>query len=137
MLGNRTAGEFLGSPRMALAAILLLDQVPRNIFRGNPRAFATDPLAQAIAIRAIARGWDRQLGRKERQFLYMPLMHSEDILDQRLSVAKFTALGTSLGFARSHHRMIARFGRFPHRNKVLERRSTAAEKRAVAAGFSW
>lgn len=137
MLGHRPAGEFLGSPRMALAAILLLDQVPRNIFRGDRRAFATDGLAQAIARRAIARGWDRHLGQKERQFLYMPLMHSEDILDQQLSLAKFAELGSSLDFARSHHRMIARFGRFPHRNAVLGRRSTEAEKRAVAAGFSW
>lgn len=137
MLRQRPVEEFLGSPRMALAAALLFDQVPRNIFRDDPRAFATDGLAQAIARAAIARGWDRRLRRKHRQFLYMPLMHSEDILDQRLSLAKFAELGVSLDYARSHHRMIARFGRFPHRNAVLGRRSSEAEKRAVAAGFSW
>lgn len=137
MLRHRSAGEFLGSPRMGLAAVLLFDQVPRNIFRGDPRAFATDGLSQAITDRAIVRGWDRSLIRQQRQFLYMPLMHSEDPLDQRLSLAKFAELGSSLGFARSHHRMIARFGRFPHRNEVLGRRSTEAEKRAVASGFSW
>jgi uncharacterized protein (DUF924 family) len=136
-LRHRPADSFLGSPRVALAAILLFDQVPRNVFRDDPRAFATDGLAQAIAGHAIARGWDRSLGRDQRQFLYMPLMHSEDILDQRLSLAKFHELGTSQDYARSHHRMIARFGRFPHRNDVLGRRSTGAEERAVAAGFSW
>ena len=137
MLHQRPASEFLESPLMATGAVLLFDQVPRNIFRDDPRAFASDGLARAITHGAISRGWDAMLGRQQRQFLYMPLMHSEDIRDQELSLAAFAALGTSLDFARSHHRMIARFGRFPHRNSVLGRRSTAAEKRAVEAGFSW
>ena len=136
-LRHRPAGEFLTSPRMALAAVLLFDQVPRNIFRDDPRAFATDRLATTITAHAIARDWDLALDRPQRQFLYMPLMHSEDILDQRLSLAKFAMLGTSLDYARSHHRMIVRFGRFPHRNKVLGRRSSEAERRAIEAGFSW
>ncbi len=137
MLRQRRSDEFIASPRMALAAVLLFDQVPRNLFRDDPRAFASDGLAQAITRRAIALEWDRALGRKQRQFLYMPLMHSEAIRDQRLSLAMFTELGSSLLYARNHHGMIARFGRFPHRNEVLGRRSSSAEQRAVAAGFSW
>lgn len=135
----RPARDFLSDERTARAAILLFDQVPRNIHRGSPCAFATDPLARAITRAALCRGWDRGLGRAERQFLAMPLMHSEAIADQRASVAYYTALGEPnvLGFARSHHQMIARFGRFPHRNDVLGRKTTAAEQRAVAAGFAW
>ena len=135
----RPAHEFLGDVPTARAAVLLFDQVPRNIHRGSPLAFAADPLARAIAKGALGRGWDRGLGLPARQFLAMPLMHSEAIADQRASLAHYTALGDAevLAFARSHHRMIARFGRFPHRNEVLGRAATAAERRAVAAGFAW
>ena len=138
-LAARPAHEFLTDPATALAAVLLFDQLPRNIHRNSPRAFACDPLARAIAKGALDRGWDRSLSLPQRQFLAMPLMHSEDIADQRRSLAVFTALGQRYGrpFAVSHYRMIARFGRFPHRNEVLGRRSTAAERRAVAAGFAW
>lgn len=139
MLRKRPAGEFLADPRTAQAAVLLFDQVPRNIFRGSARAFATDPLARAIARGILRRGWDSGLGLAERQFVAMPLMHSERIADQRASLARYAALGVRYGwpFARSHYRMIARFGRFPHRNAVLGRASTPAERRAVAAGFAW
>ena len=139
MLARRPASEFLTDPHGALAAVLLFDQVPRNIHRGTPAAFATDGLARGIAKGAMARGWDRQLGKAERQFLAMPLMHSEAIAEQLASVATFARLGARFGlpFARSHYRMIARFGRFPHRNKVLGRPSTGAEERAVTAGFAW
>ena len=139
MLGSRAAGEFLSDQLTARAAVLLFDQVPRNIFRGSARAFDYDPLALAITHGALARGWDTGLAPQERQFLAMPLMHSEDILDQQLSVAYFTQLGQRYGlsFARSHHRMIARFGRFPHRNPALGRKSSIAEQRAVEAGFAW
>lgn len=139
MLARRPASEFLGDPATARAAVLLFDQVPRNLHRGLPRAFATDPLARAIAKGAIARGWVKDLGKHERQFLYMPLMHSESRADQRLSLALYAALGDSFvfGFARSHAAMVRRFGRFPHRNEVLGRKSTAAELRAVAAGNAW
>lgn len=138
MLGVRPAREFLPDPLTARAAILLFDQVPRNIHRDTPPAFAHDPLARAIAKGVLARGWDLFAPKRERQFVYMPLMHSEAIADQRLSLAVFAARAPdNLAFARSHHRMIARFGRFPHRNDVLGRQSSAAEKAAVAAGFSW
>lgn len=135
----RPAVEFLTDPQSALAAVLLFDQLPRNLHRGTPQAFASDPLARAICRGALARGWDRQLDRRRRQFLAMPLMHSERIADQRLSLATFTRLGERFGapFARSHYRMIARFGRFPHRNPALGRASTPAEIAAVAAGNRW
>lgn len=135
----RPAHEFLGSPHEALAAVLLFDQIPRNIFRGSARTFASDPLARDITRGAIAKGFDRQLTRNERQFLYMPLMHSEDIADQRLSLRLFTRLGRGFGmpFARSHYRAVARFGRFPHRNDMLGRSSTATEEKAVANGMKW
>lgn len=139
MLGNRPAWEFLGDPLTAQAAVLLFDQVPRNIHRGSPQAYATDPLARALTHGILRRGWDRGLELVERQFIAMPLMHSESIAEQRQSLAYFATLGQRYGFpfARSHYRMIARFGRFPHRNAVLKRTSTPAERRAVAAGFAW
>ncbi|OYW46954.1 MAG: hypothetical protein B7Z08_05300 [Sphingomonadales bacterium 32-68-7] len=138
-LSGQPATRFLDDPWTALAAVLLFDQVPRNLHRESAKAFACDPLARGIAQGAIARGWDRALTPQQRQFLAMPLQHSEAIADQRRSLAYFTRLGRRYGapFARDHWRMIARFGRFPHRNAVLGRASTAAEKRAVAAGFAW
>ena len=138
-LAARPPSEFLDDPLTALAAVLLFDQLPRNLYRKTPCAFASDALARAIAKGALARGWDRALTLSQRQFLAMPLMHSEAIADQRLSLRIYARLGTRHGwpFAVSHHRMVARFGRFPHRNEALGRTSTAAEKSAVAAGFAW
>jgi uncharacterized protein (DUF924 family) len=138
-LRRRPAQEFLTDPQTALAAVLLFDQLPRNLHRGTPRAFATDTLARAITGAALARGWDGRLSSQQRQFLAMPLMHSERIADQRRSLAYFTRLGTRFGapFARAHYRMIARFGRFPHRNAVLGRHSSPAEIAAVGAGNRW
>lgn len=138
-LGARPAAEFLDDPLTALAAVLLFDQVPRNIHRGTPRAFATDPLARAVMYGALRRSWDKALTPEQRQFLAMPLMHSESISDQLLSLAYFTRLGSRYGasFARSHYRMIARFGRYPHRNDVLGRKGTPAEVAALAAGNRW
>lgn len=138
MLGRRPAREFLSDGLTARAAILLFDQVPRNIHRGTAKAFASDALARAITRGLLARGWDGDAPMRQRQFAYMPLMHSEAIADQRLSLAIFVARApANLGFARAHYRMIARFGRFPHRNEILGRESSDAERRAVAAGFAW
>jgi uncharacterized protein (DUF924 family) len=138
-LRARAAREFLADPLTALAAVLLFDQAPRNLYRGNARAYAFDKLARTIAREALRRGFDRALEPWQRQFLAMPLMHSESIADQRASLAIYNRLGAAYGrpFAVSHHRMIARFGRFPHRNGMLGRTSSAAEKRAVAAGYHW
>ena len=132
------ADDFLDNPATALASVVLFDQIPRNLFGSGAQAFAYDPLARAITHAAIARGWDRGLNAAQRQFLYMPLMHSEAIADQRLSLRLFADLPRhGWAYARSHHAMIARFGRFPHRNAALGRTSTAAERRAIEAGFSW
>jgi uncharacterized protein (DUF924 family) len=138
-LRTRPADEFLTDPTGTLAAVLLFDQLPRNLHRGTPQAFATDPLARAITHGALARGWDRPLSPQQRQFLAMPLQHSEAIADQRLSLAYFTRLGPRYGapFARAHYRMVARFGRFAHRNAVLGRISTPAEIAAIEAGNRW
>ena len=136
-LRHRPAAEFLRDPPTAQAAVLLFDQVPRNLFRDDPRAFTSDPLARAIAKAMIARGWDARLPERERAFVGMPLMHSEDIADQRASLTFFADQPGNRAFAKSHHQMIARFGRFPHRNAVFGRTSTPAEKRAVEAGFAW
>lgn len=137
-LSASAAADFLDDPQVAQAAILLFDQVPRNIHRGTARAFATDPLALAICKEFLARGWDGNLPDQQRQFAAMPLMHSEDIADQQASVAYFGRhLPDNMPFAESHHEMIARFGRFPHRNEVLGRETTEAELRAIEDGFSW
>lgn len=138
-LSAMSHASFTGDSRTALAAVLLFDQMPRNIYRETPRAFAFDPLARAITIRALDRAYDRTFPPRHAQFLAMPLMHSEDIADQLRSLAVFRRInaGRNLGFARSHYRMIARFGHFPHRNDVLGRHSTAKEKCAVAAGNAW
>jgi len=138
-LGNRPAYEFLSDPGTARAAILLFDQCPRNLFRNSAGAFAHDRLARSICKGALAKGWDESLGLHEKQFLYMPLMHSEDIADQLMSLQLYGVLGNAfiLGFARDHYRMIARFGRFPHRNAALGRKSTPAEEAAIAAGNAW
>jgi uncharacterized protein (DUF924 family) len=120
-------------PEGALALILLLDQVPRNIFRGGPRAYASDPLARAAAERALARGFDGAVPPVWRVFFYLPFEHSENLADQERGLALFAALPPrlddpdSLRHARRHHEIIARFGRFPHRNAVLGRASTPAE----------
>lgn len=126
------AESFLGDARTALAAVVLFDQVPRNMFRGLAEQFATDPLALAVAKGAVERGLDEQLGRAERGILYMPLQHSEDMDDQRQSLLLFTALGDDnhLDYARKHHDIIAKFGRFPHRNAILGRQPREAEIKA-------
>jgi uncharacterized protein (DUF924 family) len=121
--------EWLAEPKGMLAAILVLDQFPRNMFRDDPRAFATDSAALALAKRAISEGIDMRLPPEQRAFIYLPFQHAETREDQARSIALFTALGNpnNLDFAQRHQAIIARFGRFPHRNSVLGRASTAEE----------
>jgi uncharacterized protein (DUF924 family) len=129
---------FTTDPLTALAAVVLFDQFPRNMFRGSADQFATDHLALAIAKAAVDKEYDEQLEPKERGFLYMPFQHSENLADQDRSLLLFTALGDDhqLGYAKKHHDVIARFGRFPHRNQMLGRTPRPDE---VAAGdvFPW
>jgi uncharacterized protein (DUF924 family) len=131
-------GAFLGDPLTALAAVILFDQFPRNMFRVEAEQFATDHLALGIARAAVNLGFDDRLKSEERGFLYMPFEHSESLADQQRSLQLFTALGDDylLGFAKKHHDVIKRFGRFPHRNAMLGRAPRQAE---VAAGdvFPW
>ena len=126
-------GEWCGEPHGSLARVLLLDQFTRNVGRDTPLAFAGDARALATARDAIERGFDRQLGRYERWFLYMPFEHSESMPDQEQSVALFERLASDTGlhetvdWAKRHADVVRRFGRFPHRNAILGRESTAAE----------
>jgi uncharacterized protein (DUF924 family) len=121
-------------PEGALALVLLLDQIPRNIFRGTPRAYAADAAARAVADRALRQGLDRLVPPVWRLFFYMPFHHSEDLEDQHRSVALFDTLPRNPDRRRSLRRygrpyieVIERFGRFPHRNKILGRESTPDE----------
>ena len=122
-----------GSAEGALALVLLLDQVPRNIFRGRPRAYMTDAAARAAADRALERGFDQQVPPVWRQFFYMPFHHSEDFADQCRARALFEALPSDphhadyRRYAQRYYEIIARFGRFPHRNTILGRESTPEE----------
>ncbi|WP_336985518.1 DUF924 family protein [Altererythrobacter aquiaggeris] len=137
-LGAQPASNFTRDLKLAQAAILLFDQVPRNIYRGKAAAFAYDGLARDIARHVIDQGWDAELPDQQRQFIAMPLMHSEDLADQEASLAYFSDhLPGNSEYANSHHAMIARFGRFPHRNKVLDRDTTPEEQAAIDEGFSW
>lgn len=131
--------HFLTDPHTALAGIILFDQVPRNAYRGNAEAFATDHLALAIAKMAVAGAFDVGLSKNERLFLYLPFEHSENRDDQRESVRLISQLGDQdlLQYALDHQAMIERFGRFPHRNKALGRADREGEVEAVAAGGHW
>ncbi|GLK78861.1 DUF924 family protein [Methylopila turkensis] len=114
----------------ALALLILLDQAPRNLFRGHARAFATDALAVEVARRAVARGFDRRTARPMRSFFYLPFEHAEDHELQALCVRLFSADGDrdGLAWAQLHADIIARFGRFPHRNAALGRDTTDHER---------
>ena len=119
---------WLSAPRDCLARIVVLDQFPRNMFRGEPRTFAADPVALASAKHAVAKGYDRGMLDVERQFVYLPFEHSESLADQERACELMKALGEDLyGWAVKHKVIIERFGRFPHRNQVLGRASTPAE----------
>ena len=127
----------------ALALLILLDQLSRNLHRGSPETFAADPKARTIASAAIALGLDRALTPVQRMFVYLPFEHSEDLADQDRSVMLFETLRGELGdatidYAARHRDVINRFGRFPHRNAVLGRPNTPAEEAYLAepgAGF--
>jgi uncharacterized protein (DUF924 family) len=127
------------TPLASVAAVIVLDQFSRNMFRDSPQAFATDPLALAIAQQAIAAGFDRELSETQRYFLYMPFQHSEDQAVQARSVELFATLADKDGlkYADKHRVIIDRFGRFPHRNAILGRASTEEELQFLSthAGF--
>lgn len=117
------------APRALLAAVIVLDQFSRNLFRSTPRAYAADPIARRLSRTAITRGLDLGIPDRQRLFLYLPFEHSEDREDQALSVRLFEELGNAewTRYAVAHKDIIDRFGRFPHRNAVLDRRSSAEE----------
>ncbi|WP_102110094.1 DUF924 family protein [Oceaniglobus roseus] len=130
---------WLTHPSGTLAYIILNDQFPRNMFRGQARAFASDPIALAAAKMAIARGWDMKIDPPARQFFYMPLMHSESLSDQDRCVRMFlTRMGESgqgnLLHSRAHREVIRRFGRFPFRNEALSRSNQSGEADFLANG---
>ena len=123
----------------ALALVIVLDQFPRNMFRGDARAFATDTKARGVADRATARGFDRAVPTSERLFFYLPFEHSESEADQARAIALIAALGDAdlTRWAQLHADIIKRFGRFPHRNTALGRTSTREEQAFLdAGGFS-
>lgn len=140
---------WLDSPRSRLAYILCCDQLSRNIHRGSAAAFATDAQALEAARSGIDVGMDRELGYDERAFLYLPFEHSERIVDQHTCVGLFVALrdetpsgfrhltGSYLGYAQQHRDIVIRFGRFPHRNAILGRTSTAEEQAFLAGGHDF
>lgn len=128
--------DWAETPDGALALVLLLDQFPRNLYRGQAEAFASDPLARRVAAAAVAAGHDRRVDPELRVFFYLPFEHAEDAADQARSVELIGALGLTdyTRFAAMHRDLIQRFGRFPHRNAVLGRESTPEELAYLAGG---
>ena len=132
---RREFESWMESADGALALVLLLDQIPRNVFRGSAHSYATDPLARHYAMRALEAGFDEQVDPALRIFFYMPFEHAEDLADQERAVALIAPLDP--GYARyaiAHRDVIARFGRFPHRNRALGRASTPEEQAYLDAG---
>ena len=128
-LHQAVPSEWQETPHAVLAAIIVLDQFPRNMFRGTPQAFAADDKALSLATQAIDKGLDHNLSSVEKQFLYMPFQHAENRSVQARSLKLFATVGDSnvLNFAKRHSDIIERFGRFPHRNAILGRKSTPEE----------
>ncbi|WP_046867866.1 DUF924 family protein [Microvirga massiliensis] len=128
--------EWETTPEGSLATVLLLDQFPRNMFRGTRRVYATDPTAVLAAERAIEKGHDREVDPSLRRFFYLPFMHAEDLAHQERSVTLNRELGDpdTLRWAEHHRDIIARFGRFPHRNALQGRESTPEEAAFLADG---
>lgn len=135
-LASADIETFLVDAKTALAAIIVLDQFPRNLYRGTARSFAYDAEARAIANSAVALGYDGQLGKDERLFMYLPFEHSEILCDQVRSVDLISRLGDAEydKYAIEHRDIIARFGRFPHRNEALGRTSRPDELDFLAEG---
>ena len=133
---RRECEGWMDTAEGALALLVLLDQIPRNVFRGSGHAFASDGLALHYATRAIAAGFDAASEAGLRMFFYLPFEHSEDMADQQRAVELFTALGNAnlLGYANAHRDVIARFGRFPHRNAALGRTNSPDEQAWLDAG---
>ena len=133
------ADHFLSDPGTALAAVILFDQVPRNIYRHHADAFATDDLARQVARGIVARGWDQPLPEVRRPFAYLPFEHSEDIADQRESLRLMSQLADPMfhDYAKQHFDIIDRFGRFPHRNAALGRATRPGEEAAIEEGKDW
>ena len=130
---------WLTYPSGAMAYIILMDQFPRNMFRGTSKAFSSDRAALAAAKQSIERGWDMKIDEPARQFFYMPLMHSENLCDQERCVRLMCermpqSRENNLLHAQAHREVIRQFGRFPYRNDALERPGTAVEKAYVASG---
>ena len=125
--------DWKASPQGCLALIILLDQFPRNMFRGQPQAFATDPQALAYAKHAVTNSFDRELLPIQRQFIYLPFEHSENPIDQHQCIKLFSTLQeypecvSGVDYAHRHFQVIERFGRFPHRNEILGRETTPEE----------
>jgi uncharacterized protein (DUF924 family) len=128
--------EWEDDAESALALVITLDQFPRNMYRGTAAAFSSDPLARAVAGRAIARGFDLLADKAERSFFYLPYMHSELLVDQERCCALCRAAGDThtLAYAETHADIIRRFGRFPHRNAMLGRVTTAEEQAFLDSG---
>lgn len=133
--GKLSAWE--ASAEGALALAIVLDQFPRNMFRGLARCYAADPLARQVANRALKRGYDQDVAEEERRFFFLPFMHSEDMDDQKRCVALYRETGDEdLTYAERHADIIRRFGRFPHRNAILGRDTTPEEQAYLDAdGF--
>ena len=121
--------DWKNSPQGCLALVIVLDQLPLNMFRGEAKSFSTEQQAVEVCKLAIAKGYDREIASGRLSFLYMPLMHSEHLADQDLSVQMFEQAGLegNLRFARHHRDLIRKFGRFPHRNAILGRESSQQE----------
>ena len=127
--------HWLATPEGALALVILLDQFPRNAFRNTPRMYDTDALAREMASAALAAGYDQQVPRELRKFFVLPFAHSEDLADQERSVALARRIGPDdLAHAEHHRDIVRRFGRFPHRNKLLGRETTAEEQKYLDDG---
>ncbi|MBI2260507.1 MAG: DUF924 family protein [Caulobacterales bacterium] len=135
---RRELDHWSETPEGVLALLVLLDQFPRNCFRGTAHAFATDPLARMFAVKALDAGFDRLVENDLRRFFYLPLQHAEDQALQDRQVALFQAMERPADdrWAEHHHAVIERFGRFPHRNRALGRETTAEEQAFLEAdGF--